>query len=334
MQNFTLHHLRVETIVETPLILNEHKGSAVRGALYHALRGPNRPGYDGYTGFCVNKAAASCYDCPLHAICPVSTLVATLDEESERGRNVPRPYIIRVRPDKSKLLYQPGTPFTFDLALCADALPLFPYVVMALQRLQVDGLGKKGIENEWHRGRVRLERISTIHPLTGEMATIQNQGETTIKIPDFPATHADVMAATAQLPRSGPLTFQFHSPTRLIEHKQLLKEPTFRPLFLRLITRLEELSGRFSDTPLELDVPTLVVLAEKVQLVQNQTYWVELESYSTRKGGSTPIGGLMGQATYHADNWQPFLPWLVWGSLVGVGKNTVKGDGWYTLEAG
>ena len=42
MDNFTFHYLRIKTVVETPVLLNQHKGSAIRGALYHALRGPSR----------------------------------------------------------------------------------------------------------------------------------------------------------------------------------------------------------------------------------------------------------------------------------------------------
>ena len=77
----------------------------------------------------------------------------------------------------------------------------------------------------------------------------------------------------------------------------------------------------------------LLALADQVQLLDNQTRWVELESYSTRQRRSTQIGGLVGTATYRAVDWQPFAPWLVWGSLLGVGKNTVKGDGWYAINA-
>src|SRR5690606_9165031 len=100
----------------------------------------------------------------------------------------------------------------------------------------------------------------------------------------------------------------------------------------RLITRLEQLSSRFSDTPLSLDVPALLEQAAQVKLVQNQTRWVELDSYSTRRRSTTPIGGLVGCAVYEAEEWGPFRPWLIWGSLLGVGKNTVKGDGWYTIH--
>lgn len=337
MENFTLHHLRVETAVARPLLLNEHKGSALRGALFHALRGPLRPAADGYTGFCVNKAAPSCWECPLFAACPVNTLVATLDETARGGRDVPRPYIIRAQPSK-KVLYREGEAFVFDLALCADALRFFPYIVMALERLAHEGLGKRGPENDYQRGRLRIERVTAVHPLTGAGQEIRASSQSRTKLPDLPATHADVLALAQQWTAvhhgTAPVSyaFHFHTPLRLIEQGHTLKQPRFRPLFHRLITRLEELSGRFSDTPLQLDVPALLTLADEVALVRNQTQWVELESYSTRQGGSTPIGGLMGTAVYQAPDWQPFLPWLIWGSLVGVGKNTVKGDGWYTLQ--
>ncbi|MGB0388557.1 MAG: hypothetical protein ACPGWR_27370, partial [Ardenticatenaceae bacterium] len=96
MEDFMLHHLRVEAVAETRVLLNEYKGSAIRGALFNALRGPMRPARDGYAGFCVNKPAPSCWECPLHQGCPVSTLVATLDTSPHaHGRYAPRPYIIR-----------------------------------------------------------------------------------------------------------------------------------------------------------------------------------------------------------------------------------------------
>jgi hypothetical protein len=335
MQDFTLHHLRVRAEVETPVLLNQHKGSALRGALFHALRGPDRPAGDGYTGFCTNKSAPSCWECPLHHACPVATLVSTLDarpQSNTHGRYPPRPYVIRPPLDNGKTRYHPGDPFHFDLILCADALQLFPYVIMALERLGHEGLGKRQKENGWRRGRLRLTALHAVHPLTGEIQPIRNEGERMVQIPDLPATHAQVMEAAARLPENGRLTLHFHTPTRLIKRGQLSETPDFRTLFLRLVTRLEQLSEGFSATPLELDVPPLVTLADQVQIVDDKTKWLDLKGYSTRKRRETLLGGLVGSVTYQSDDWTPFRPWLVWGGLLGVGKNTVKGDGWYSIE--
>ncbi len=162
---------------------------------------------------------------------------------------------------------------------------------------------------------------------------MRQQGHSHTHLPNLPVTHEDVLAAVADLPTSGPLTLRFKTPTRLIHDKKLLKQPHFRPLLLRLITRLEQLSHQFAPAGWQdVDVPALLALADEVTLTHNDTRWEELESYSTRLQGRTQIGGLLGTATYQAADWRPFLPWLVWGTLVGIGKNTVKGDGWFELE--
>lgn len=50
MHHFTAHRLRFVTEVRTPLELNEHQRSAIRGALFHALMGR----------FCINREMEEC----------------------------------------------------------------------------------------------------------------------------------------------------------------------------------------------------------------------------------------------------------------------------------
>jgi hypothetical protein len=66
-----------------------------------------------------------------------------------------------------------------------------------------------------------------------------------------------------------------------------------------------------------------------VRVVENGLRWEELRSYSTRQRRSTPTSGLLGAVVLEADDWCPFWPWLVWGQFVHVGKDAVKGNGWY-----
>ena len=42
----------------------------------------------------------------------------------------------------------------------------------------------------------------------------------------------------------------------------------------------------------------IAALAANVRLVTNETSWVDVASYSTRQKRATPIGGLIGRATY------------------------------------
>ncbi|MGH2391800.1 MAG: CRISPR system precrRNA processing endoribonuclease RAMP protein Cas6 [Chloroflexota bacterium] len=42
------------------------------------------------------------------------------------------------------------------------------------------------------------------------------------------------------------------------------------------------------------------------------------------------MGGLVGKITFTGDL-APFLPWLVWGEIRHVGKDTAKGNGLYQI---
>jgi hypothetical protein len=332
MDSFQVNQLRVSCEVLTPVRLNEHKGSALRGALYYALRGnPNPRG--AWSGFCANKAAAHCAACPVSAVCPVMRLVSTLDENGTHGQDVPRPYIINPPLDEGRTCYAPGDRLTFDLLLAGDAAQLLPYVVLALDRLAHEGLGAR-VDDGGRRGTARITRIDAVQPLTGETGPVLRPNARQVQVPALPVRHTDALAAAARLPTSGELTVHFITPLRLVDQEHLVKVPYFRPLLQRLVERIKNLVENFGGGAVPYYIGDLRDLAEDVALIENQATWLELQGYSTRLGRPQMLGGLIGRATYHAVDWTPFLPWLVWGTLLHAGKNAVKGDGWFGLEAG
>jgi len=336
MNTFRVHQLHVCCEVQTPIRLNEHKGSAIRGALFYALRGSPNP-RAAWSGFCANKAAPSCCECPVNAVCPVMRLVATLDEKGTFGHQAPRPYIINPPLDDGRTAYAPGEPFSFDLLLVGDAADLFPYVVLALDRLEHEGIGAR-VEGSAsrlpRRGTAHVARIDAVHALTGEASPVLRPNSRMVNVPSLPVTHADVLAAAERLPTSGELTIHYITPMRLVDQGQLVKVPYFRPFFHRLIERIKSLAEDFGGGPVPYEIRELRDLAEGVGLIENRTRWLDLKGYSTRLGREQVIGGLVGRAKYRADDWTPFRPWLVWGTILHAGKNAVKGDGWFGIEAG
>lgn len=327
MHAFAAHRLVIQATVMTPVVLNEHQGSALRGALYHGLR----------RRFCaLLQEARECLGCPLATACPVCTLVSTLAPEGRLGRDVARPYTIQPPLTGAATLYRSGQPFNFGLTLYADALRLLPYIVLALQELETSGLGRRDRANDWHRGTLRLEAIYAENPLTGQRAAISQRKERLVHVPDLPITHEQICQQAAQSPNFGEIQLHFLTPTRLTAQGCLVKpgQLNFAILLARLLDRLESLALHFSSTPLQLDYPALLRTAEGVRTVHDETQWVELRSYSTRQGRATPIGGLMGRVTFWAEDWRPFLPWLLWGQFTHVGKDAVKGNGWYHLAIG
>jgi len=334
MEHFTAHRLRFVAEVTTPIELYEHMGGALRGAFFNALSDQ----------FCVNRMTlrnGGCPACPWVQTCPVAFLVATLDPRSDRGENVPRPYTIEpsfvssgAEEQRSRgeflaapLLPRPPAQFEFGLTMFARAMNLFPYVVLSLQRMEQSGIGRKVAENGWRRGTFRVHEVWAENPLTGERQRVLSSGDNLVQVPDVPVTHAQVCGLDVPAPGAW-VRIDFLTPTRLTDQGRLAKQPDFRVLFQRLMERLVALAGAYCDTPLEADLKyRLVGLAAHVGLVEQQTRWVELESYSSRQKRRTPIGGLVGYAVYAAEEWGPFWPWLKWGELTHVGKNAVKGDG-------
>jgi len=338
MDHFTAHRLRFVTEVRTPIELNEHQGSAIRGSLFHALR----------NHFCMNRQVGECAACPLASTCPVATLVSTLRPESGRGRDVPRPYTIQPPlPGKGGHLfklpdgrvvfhYEPGERFEFGLTLYAQALQLFPYIVLAVHGLEQGGIGRKVRENGWRRGTFAVREVWAENPLTGERQPVMRTGDRMVQVPDVPITHRQICEWANGRMANGRIVLRFLTPTRITRDKRLVKpgKITFRPIWQRLVDRLESLSRNFSDTPLTLDFRALARAAEEVHTVGDETRWVELSSYSTRQRRSTPTSGFVGDVTFEGDDWSPFLPWLAWGQFTHVGKDAVKGNGWYELRMG
>jgi hypothetical protein len=320
MHTFTAHRLEIQATATTPIALNQHQGSALRGALFHAL----------YDRFCVNKAARECAECPLVQICPVATLMATWRPDGERGGNVPRPYTIEP-PLHASHTYQPGDTLRWGLTLFADALQLIPYIVMGVQMLEEEGLGKAlpQSNDRWRRGQFVVDRITAVHPWTQQRQMLYQRGTRILQTPDLAVTSVDIQERVASL-RTDSVTVRFLTPTRLIDNGRLLHRPLFRPLVQRLLERLSALNHHFSATPLE-DVRDLLHTGLDVRVADDQTRWVELDSYSSRQRRATPIGGFVGDVTFVGDI-ELLLPYLAWGELTHVGKDAVKGNGWYALH--
>ncbi|NTU82284.1 MAG: CRISPR system precrRNA processing endoribonuclease RAMP protein Cas6 [Chloroflexales bacterium] len=315
----TTHHLTFTATALTAVALGEQSGSALRGAVAGALWGR----------FCANRAAPACDQCPLMGVCPVAALLAPMRDEGQKGgEQRPRPYVVRPPRDGART-YAPGEPLRFGLALFGSAAALFPYVVMAAGELEREGLGLRLPQLGGRRGTLRLGEIAAVNPLTGEHQPLYTAGTGQVRQPGLPIDAGAVRAYAATLPADA-ITLHFHTPLRLIEQDRLLKRIALRPLVQRLMRRLDDLSIAYGEGPLGIDFRALLELAEGVRVAEDRTGWVDVVSSSSRQQRRTPIGGLVGSATF-AGELGPLRELLAWGSLVHVGKNAVKGDGWYSV---
>ncbi len=130
----TAQRLQVELRVTRDVWFSQHQGAAIRGAFFGVLR----------DRFCVRRDLPSCQPCTLHAICPISALVATVDDASPRGLDVPRPFTLEPPVYGQRTHYAAGETYRFGLTLFGRGLQLLPYALVGLQDLGAEGIGRPG----------------------------------------------------------------------------------------------------------------------------------------------------------------------------------------------
>jgi CRISPR/Cas system endoribonuclease Cas6 (RAMP superfamily) len=81
---------------------------------------------------------------------------------------------------------------------------------------------------------------------------------------------------------------------------------------------------------LELDYQQLVGEARQVRVVEKDLRGVTWQRYSVRQQRRIPWEGFVGRVKYEGEV-APFLPYLLLGEIVGVGKNCTFGLGRYRL---
>lgn len=319
----TAHHLRFTVRAETAIAFHDFKGSALRGAMAGYLKRTYCPEW-----------RADKTD-PLHqALCPVCQLLS-YELTPEEGGDIRRPFALQP-PTSAQNTFDPGEVFSFGLTLFGNQMAYLPYLVLAVRASGEDGVGAKGVERQ--RGRFRLERIDAVNPLSGATQAMLAPGAATVQTATLPVTHEQVLAAAAALSEQlaaneKRLTIEFLTPLRLIQGEHTVKTPEFFPLAKQVVLRVLDLCSQHGDGRPDVVLKRdIYPAADAVTLVADHTTWWDVAGYSGRLGREQRLGGLVGSAVYRAEAWEPLLPWLVWGEVVQVGKNVVKGCGVFRLR--
>ncbi|NPA15692.1 MAG: CRISPR system precrRNA processing endoribonuclease RAMP protein Cas6 [Deferribacteres bacterium] len=275
--------------------------STFRGAFGRALRNIS----------CIARGFKSCLECPLNQKCAYGYLFETpKPQDAEILRKypiVPHPFIFRV-----PYPYQREEKLEVRLTLVGDAAEYFPHVVLALT-----GVGKMGLGP----GRVSLSLEGIEDEETGEPLVEQEK----IKKPSL------ISYKKPQVERD--ITLKFLSPTSLKFSRRLIRpqELEFHMLIRNLIRRISILSYFHAKKPLDIDFKGLIARAESVQVVEKDLRMVRFRRTSARNRSRYALSGFVGSASFSGDL-EDFLPFLVMGTYVGVGKNTSFGFGSFEIE--
>lgn len=307
-----LARYRLTARMHGELRLPDYAGSLLRGVFGAALR----------RTACMT-GLPKCQECPLWRSCPYPALFETPPRPTQlaqRFSQVPNPYVIEPPPLGLRHV-EAGGELVFHMVLIGpQALRQLPLVLHAWQRALRHGLGH--------------ERVA------GEVCAVELIGVDGAAEPVFDAEQQQVLPheAVLVLGTGRPaavetLTLHIHTPLRLQHEGHPLDAHALRPrtLLAQLLRRTNlMLDLHLGIRPVPFDARALVAQAETLQDDRRGLRWKDWIRYSSRQQQEMALGGVLGDWVLHG-NLAPFLPWLVLGQWLHLGKNATMGMGGYRL---
>jgi hypothetical protein len=256
--------------------------------------------------------------------------------------DAPHPFVLEP-PEEAKQQYNAHDRLAFHLILLGRAMEYLPYFLFTFDELGRIGLGKG-------KGRFQLEGAFGIGP-EGEVVVYKGTERRFVGV-GVPMTIEDVARKVRQ--KVDEVEIEFLTPARLKYGHKLTSQLEFHILFRALLLRLSLLvlchgGGGMLPLPSGGEVPGLAVAqyfyrddridaaarrsiydaiegAKDIAIARSNVYWRDWERYSARQDARMKLGGLVGSVRY-VGPLTSFLPYLLFGEYLHVGKNTSFGLG-------
>lgn len=296
--------IRAETRMQLPV----YKGSTLRGGFGHALR-----------RIVCSQRGRECRDCILRKQCVYGYIFETSPPEDskmlENFSDVPRPFIIEP-PLDGKTEYEPDDEMSFGLTLMGRAIEFLPYFVLAFENLGKElGIGRG-------RGKFSLQKV-----ISGNREIYQGDSGMLLGEPDVTRA-SDLTLAPALY--NNHIRLDFLTPLRIKSDGKLTNKPEFHILIHRLLERASRLAYFHCGLSLDIDEEPLIEAAANIAIESEALRWYDWQRYSARWQSKMMMGGVVGKVTYSGDL-ERFIPLLLLGEQIHVGKGAVFGLGKYLL---
>ena len=246
----------------------------------------------------------------------------------KKASNIPRPYVISP-PLETKELHTPQDIITFDLNLIGKAIDYLPYFVFSAHQFARHGVGKK-IGGK--RGRCFLERVETLNTSDGEWSKpiYFGRNQTFCNEPHT-ITVQDLLQSCDESKKE--LTLEFVTPTQIRhEGNPVFEQLNVEILIKSLWRRIAPLATYHCGAKLDLDPRELVSNAIKdLNITQSDLTWHKATKYSQRQDAHIWMDGFKGRLKLEG-SLQRYLPLLLAGTLVQIGKHTTFGLGKYRID--
>ncbi len=291
-------------------------GSALRGGFGDVLR-----------KLTCHTGLADCSTCPSFRDCPFTRIFNIAPPENDphfkAETQVPRPFIIESIKERSLTL---GQTAKFRVGLVGKTISDLPYFVLCYQQLGKLGIGKG-------RGKFKLRSVSSIDPSGKNLPVVVYDDAENVLYPQraIPVSIAESHSEESKRPVNG-IRVVFDSPTNIRRKGEAPYDPPqFEHIVRGILRRYSDLASLYGEGRPELQYKELVETSKQIRVAKTNLRFSQQLSYSQRKGALTPLEGVVGSIEYQGEI-TPFLPYLILGQWIHIGKQATFGMGQYHLE--
>lgn len=313
--------------IEEPMELPEFKGGVIRGGfgttfkrLTCYLRGIGTAGRD-----------ADCSNCSFGDKCPYKIVFEPSPPRgSKRLRNlqdIPRPFVIRV-PSDVRTMLMPGDRLEWEVVLAGNIISFLPYFIVTFKALGENGFG---LWREGKRSKAKLIEVLSVNPFTHESVVAYEGTEQVFWGEGHHVITGKDIDDEVRHAREDSVTLDFMTMTRLKYKDAFVELPEFHVVIRNLLRRISTIAYFYQGIETEADFKDWIERAEQVSYDNLSIEWKEWLRYSGRSKGTMDFSGFVGKIRYRGDLKQ-FLPLLLYGSFLNVGKNAAFGLGQYEIE--
>jgi len=318
IKDFKVARFKLVAKPEDRLCLPEYKGSTLRGGFGQVLK----------RVVCITRNK-ECKNCLFKEKCAYSYIFETPPpKDTTRLRKypyAPHPFVIEP-PLEAQGEYKKEEELSFNLILIGKAIDYLPYFVFAFDKLGEFGIGRG-------KGRYWLKEVRCLEDNSDKGHLMYTGKDKIFKDSYTVISGEDILEECKKYYGKRKITLKFLTPTRLKFEEHFTKELESHILIRNLLRRISLLSYFHCDKELKVDFKDLIKEAKKVKRGNSDLSWYDWQRYSARQRTRMLLGGFIGKLTFSFDGVDPgqFLPFILLGSHIHVGKGTSFGLGKYEI---
>ena len=306
LSNFIFAEFLFNLEPEDSFKLGHFKGATLRGGFGYAFK----------KLVCFFGKEKICNNCSISSKCPYRIIFESQSNDKKffNIKEIPRPFVIEP-PYTEKQIYRNTEIFPVKLILIGKSIEYFPYFFLSFSSLGEIGLGA-------NRKKYSIKSVFQIYP---QNILIYTENSDELKKPVISPFTEKISQKASQI------TLNFISPTRIKFNGKLISVPEFHHIIRALIHRITLLSFYWCDVKIEYEWKNLIEEAKDIKIKTCELRWVDWERFSSKQKTKMKFGGFRGKITY-TGNLEKFLPLLLLGSHLHIGKSTTFGLGKYCIE--